>query len=57
LASLFAEKAVDLICNGEGNKGVGLQNGQIVGFDLSAAATKKKSIDIELLNLAEKLAI
>lgn len=57
LASLFAEKAVDLICSGDGNKGVGLQNGQIVGFDLSEAATKKKSIDLALLGLAEKLAI
>jgi 6-phosphofructokinase 1 len=55
LASLFAEKAVDLICTGEGKKGVGLQNGQIVGFDLNDAATKKKPIDLRLLDLAAKL--
>jgi len=55
LASLFAERAVELICSGEGKKGVGLQRGEIVGFDLSDAATKKKPIDLRLLDLAEKL--
>ena len=29
LASLFAEKAVDLICEGKGNMAVGLQNGEV----------------------------
>ncbi len=57
LASLFAEKAVDLICAGEGNKCVGLQNGEVVGFELSDAATKKKPIDLRLLDLADMLAI
>ena len=32
LASLFAEKAVDLICQGQGNMAVGLQNGADCGF-------------------------
>jgi 6-phosphofructokinase 1 len=55
LASRFAEKAVDLICEGEGNKAVGLQNGEIVSLELSDAATKKKAIDLSLLHLAEML--
>jgi 6-phosphofructokinase 1 len=57
LASLFAEKAVDLLCNGEGNMGVGLQNGQISSFPLSDAATKKKPIDLRLLDVADMLAV
>ena len=56
LASLFAEKAVELICKGQGNKAVGLQNGQIVGFDLEKAANSKKSIDLRLLEVADMLA-
>jgi 6-phosphofructokinase 1 len=57
LASLFAEKAVNLLCEGEGNMGVGLQKGQIVGFPLADAATKKKPIDLRLLDVAEMLSI
>lgn len=34
LASLFAEKAVDLICQGISNKAVGLQNGTITEIEL-----------------------
>jgi 6-phosphofructokinase 1 len=56
LASLFAEKAVELICKGQGNKAVGLQNGQIVGFDLEKAANSKKAIDLRLLEVADMLA-
>jgi 6-phosphofructokinase 1 len=56
LASLFAEKAVELICKGQGNQAVGLQNGQIVGFDLEKAANSKKSIDLRLLEVADMLA-
>ena len=56
LASLFAEKAVELICKGQGNKAVGLQHGQIVGFDLEKAANSKKSIDLRMLEVADMLA-
>jgi 6-phosphofructokinase 1 len=56
LASLFAEKAVEIICKGQGNKAVGLQNGQIVGFDLEKAANSKKSIDLRMLEVADMLA-
>jgi 6-phosphofructokinase 1 len=56
LASLFAEKAVELICKSQRNKAVGLQNGQIVGFDLEKAANSKKSIDLRLLEVADMLA-
>jgi len=56
LASLFAEKAVDLICQEKGNMAVGLQNGEIVGFELEKAAREPKRIDLRLLEVAEMLA-
>ncbi|MBE3115904.1 6-phosphofructokinase [Candidatus Bathyarchaeota archaeon] len=56
LASLFAEKAVDLICQGEGNKAVGLKNGEIVSLDLEESAINRKPIDLRLLDLAGMLA-
>ena len=56
LASLFAEKAVDLICQGKGNMAVGLQKGVIVGYDLERAASGKKPIDLRLLQVADMLA-
>jgi 6-phosphofructokinase 1 len=56
LASLFAEKAVELICNGQGKMAVGLQNGQIVGFELEKAANGKKAIDLRMLEVADMLA-
>jgi 6-phosphofructokinase 1 len=56
LASLFAEKAVDLICQGKGNMAVGLQNGVITGYDLDKAANGKKPIDLRLLQVADMLA-
>jgi 6-phosphofructokinase 1 len=56
LASLFAEKAVELILNQQGNKAVGLQNGEIVSVELQDAAEKCKPIDLRLLDVAEMLA-
>ncbi|XHH09763.1 MAG: ATP-dependent 6-phosphofructokinase [Candidatus Bathyarchaeia archaeon] len=57
LASLFAEKAVESICACEGNRAVGLQHGEVVTLPLVDAATKKKEIDLRLLDLADMLAI
>ncbi|MGA2682714.1 MAG: ATP-dependent 6-phosphofructokinase [Candidatus Bathyarchaeia archaeon] len=56
LASLFAEKAIDLICQGKGNMAVGLQKGEIVGFELEKAAKGRKPIDLRLLEVADMLA-
>jgi 6-phosphofructokinase 1 len=56
LASLFAEKAVDLICQGKGNMAVGLQDGEIVGYELEKAARERKPIDLRLLEVADMLA-
>jgi 6-phosphofructokinase 1 len=56
LASLFAEKAVEFIYNGQGNVAVGLQNGAIGAVDLDKAANAKKPIDFRLLQVADMLA-
>ena len=57
LASLFAEKAVNLLCQEQGNKVVGLQNGTISSIDLQKSCETKKPLDLRLLELAEMLAI
>jgi len=56
LASLFAEKAVDLLCQEQGNKVVGLQNGAGANIDLAISCEKQKPLDLRLLKLAEMLA-
>lgn len=57
LASLFAERAVELICEGKGNLAVGLQKGEVTSVNLEEAATKKKKLDLRLLKVAEMLSI
>ena len=55
LASLFAEKAVELLCQEQGNMVVGLQNGAISNIKLEVSCGKIKKIDSRLLELAEML--
>jgi 6-phosphofructokinase 1 len=57
LASLFAERAVELICQEKGNMVVGLQNGAITSIELEKAAKNRKPLDLRLLKVAEMLAI
>ena len=57
LASLFAEKAVDLLIQEQGSSVVGLQNGAITGIDLKKSCETQKPLDLRLLELAEMLAI
>jgi len=57
LASLFAEKAVDLFCEGKRNMAVCLQNGVVKGIGLEESARGKKPLDLRLLKVAEMLAI
>ncbi len=56
LASLFADKAVELICQEQGNVAVGLQNGAVVGVELEKAAKNRKPINLKLLEVADMLA-
>ncbi len=55
LASLFAERAVDLLCQEQGNKVVGIRNGIISDIELKESCEKVKIIDSRLLKLAEML--
>jgi 6-phosphofructokinase 1 len=57
LASLFAERAVELICEGKGNMVVGLQKGAITSLELEKSAKNRKPLDLRLLKVAEMLAI
>jgi 6-phosphofructokinase 1 len=57
LASLFAEKAVNLLCQGQGNRVIGLQNGAISSTELKKSCEMEKPLDLRLLELAEMLAI
>jgi 6-phosphofructokinase 1 len=56
LASLFAEKAVNLLCQEQGNKVVGLRNGEISSIELEKSCNTQKPLDLRLLELAEMLA-
>ena len=57
LASLFAERAVELICEGKGNMAVGLQKGSVTCLELEKAANNRKHLDLRLLKVAEMLSI
>jgi len=57
LASLFAEKAVDLLTQEQESRLVGLQNGAITSIDLKKSCETQKPLDLRLLELAEMLAI
>jgi 6-phosphofructokinase 1 len=55
LASLFAEKAVNLITEGQTKKAVSIQNNQIVAVDLAECCRKEKVLDASLMRLNELL--
>jgi 6-phosphofructokinase 1 len=57
LASLFAEKAVELFCEGKDNMAIGLLDGKITGTDLVKSSQTIKPLDLRLLNTAKMLAI
>ncbi len=57
LASLFAEKAIDLLCDGEGNRVVGLNGGEVTSISLEESCEKTKPFSTVLLKLNEMLAI
>ena len=56
LASLFANKAVELLSKGRGNRIVGLQEGEITSIELERSCKTEKPLDLNLLRLANILA-
>jgi 6-phosphofructokinase 1 len=56
LANLFANKAVELLSEEQGNRMVGLQKGEITSTELETSCKTKKPLDLDLLKLANTLA-
>jgi 6-phosphofructokinase 1 len=56
LASLFAEKAIELLTQDKVNRIATFQRGRIGSIDLEKSCRTEKSLDTDLLELAEKLA-
>jgi len=57
LANLFGSKAVELILDGEENRIVGLSDGRVTSTDLSSSCRLEKPLDLNMLRLAEELAV
>ena len=57
LASMFADKAVELLSHNQGNRVVGLQKGAIGSILLEESCANQKPIDLTLMKLAETLSI
>jgi len=57
LASIFAAKAIELLLDGKGKIVVGIQRGEVTSISLEESSSNEKPLNIELLRLAEKLAI
>jgi len=57
LASLFAQKAIDLLIEGQKNCSVSLQNNALGCVSLSEACCKKKAFDPKMIDLASMLSI
>ncbi len=55
LANLFADKAIELLMKGEGNRIVGLNKGKITSIGLKESCEKKKLRSLDLLALASVL--
>lgn len=56
LAGIFAEKAVELLCQEQGNLVVGLRNGAVTSISLTESCETQKPLDSRLMTLAEMLA-
>lgn len=56
LAGLFANKAVELLSEGQGSRVVGLQNCGITSIELEESCKTEKPLDLSLLKLARILA-
>jgi 6-phosphofructokinase 1 len=55
LASLFADKAVELLLKDQGRKIAGIRNGKVTGISLEESCRTRKPLDLELLELASVL--
>jgi 6-phosphofructokinase 1 len=56
LAGLFADKAIELVCEEQGNRIIGLNNGYITSIELEKSCNTENPLDLSLLKLAKVLA-
>jgi 6-phosphofructokinase 1 len=56
LASLFADEALELLSMGQGRRVTALQGGEITSVDLEQSCKTEKPLELNLMNLAKKLA-
>ena len=54
-ASKMGYRAVELLENGNGNRVVGMKNGEIVDYDIQEALEMKKDINMYLYNIANEI--
>ncbi len=57
LACIFAEEAVTLLLEGKGDRVVGIQKGEVTSVSLEDSCEKVKQLNLEVLKLAERLAV
>lgn len=57
LAGLFANKAIELLCEGKGNQVTALRNGAVTNVNIDESCCREKLLDTSLLKLANLLAI
>lgn len=56
LASIFGNRAIEILTGGKGNKIAAIQDGKVVSFDLEESTGNKKPLDTGILTLAGTLA-
>lgn len=57
LASLFGAKAVEVLLGGNGGRAIGIQNHQVVDYDMNEAFESHEEFDISMYQLSKELSI
>lgn len=57
LASRLGARAVEVLMRGEGGKAVGVQNHEVIDYDMTEAFTKKHHSELSLYTLSKELSI
>ncbi|WP_223591020.1 6-phosphofructokinase [Neobacillus bataviensis] len=57
LASRLGARAVELLIEGKGGRAVGIENNQLVDYDIVEALGRKHVLDLELFKLSKELSI
>ncbi|WP_144510938.1 6-phosphofructokinase [Bacillus sp. FJAT-22090] len=57
LASMFGARAVEVLLSGNGGRAVGIQNHQVVDYDMNEAFEKSEEFDSNMYQLSKELSI